>query len=255
MRTLMPPASATKVTDLAALHRFGGHQELIGDHGAARDRPAGGQSDRDGRIIEVARRQLRDIALLDPHILVGQHAARHDGTRGDGHRRGADDSDRHIEMPRPSARAAQFDQDPIAHVCAGTDHRLDRQAAALELQVRGSIGPTTNRCLSVSAGKLQRRLGFRERLELREDPADRQPSTGAAQRASAAKLNSKTQRRYFDGIRMVHITSKRRAMRARRQRARHCRAARPAARHRGRAAAMSGPLAAARGNLCRARRA
>ena len=62
--------------------------------------------------------------------------ARHDGMRRDGDRRGADDSDRHIEMPGRAAVAAQLDQDPIVHVPRpGATHRLHRPAAALQLQV------------------------------------------------------------------------------------------------------------------------
>ena len=116
---------------LTTLYGFRSYKLLIGKDRAAGNRAGGGEADRDLGIIQVARRQRRDIVLFNLEITGRQYTARHNGMRGDGNRRGADNSHGHIEMPRGPALAAQLDEQAVLHVLGRTDNRRDWFIAAL----------------------------------------------------------------------------------------------------------------------------
>ena len=150
---------------LASLHRLGGHEQLIGQKGAAGDGPAGGQSYRNCGIVQKTQRQFGHIVFLDLEVGGLQHAARHDGVRCHRDRGRADDSDRHVDVPGFRILADQLNRHSIPHMHRRREHRSHLPLTLLKLHVR--LDGTDQKALpGVQRRKLRRRLGFGQSFEL-----------------------------------------------------------------------------------------
>ena len=88
------------------------------------------------RVVQKPWRQLGHVMLFDPEVVGGQYAAGDDGVRRNGHRGGADDSHRHIEMPRGRPLAANFHENAVVHMRCRSNTGFGRARTSSQLNVR-----------------------------------------------------------------------------------------------------------------------